>query len=120
MDRKSNLPAGLFKATWRHLLTHPLQTLLMLLGISLGVAVAVSVDIANASAERAFDLSVEAVVGRSTHYISGGPGGIPEEIYVELRKAGLDIPMAPILSQLIVSTDLGEIPLQLLCVDPFA
>jgi putative ABC transport system permease protein len=63
---------------------------------------------------------VEAVVGRSTHYISGGPGGIPEEIYVELRKAGLDIPMAPILSQLIVSPDLGEIPLQLLGVDPFA
>jgi putative ABC transport system permease protein len=120
MDRHSRMPLSLFKVAWRYLLSHPLQTVLMLLGISLGVAVAVSVDIANASAERAFDLSVEAVVGRSTHYISGGPDGIPEQLYVDLRKAGLEIPMAPILSQLIVSPDLGEIPLQLLGVDPFA
>lgn len=114
------LTVSLFKVTWRYLLGHPLQSALMLLGISLGVAVAVSVDIANASAARAFDLSVEAVVGRSTHYISSGPGGLPEEIYTELRSAGLEIPMAPIISQLIVSPDLGDIPLQLLGLDPFA
>lgn len=113
-------PNSLFRFTWRYLLRHPLQSALMLLGISLGVAVAVSVDIANASAARAFDLSVEAVVGRSTHYIAGGPSGLPEETYVELRLAGLEIPMAPILSHLTVSPDLGDIPLQLLGVDPFA
>jgi putative ABC transport system permease protein len=114
------MPPSLFKIVWRYLLGHPVQSALMLLGISLGVAVAVSVDVANASAERAFDLSVEAVVGRSTHYISGGPSGLPEETYTDLRRAGLEIPMAPILSQLIVSPDLGDIPLQLLGIDPFA
>ncbi|MEX1247573.1 MAG: FtsX-like permease family protein [Anaerolineales bacterium] len=113
-------PPSLFKVAWRYLLGHPLQTVLMLLGISLGVAVAVSVDIANASASRAFDLSVEAVTGRSTHYVSGGPSGIPEETYVALRRAGLEIPMAPILSQLISSPELGGVPLQLLGIDPFA
>lgn len=118
--RQPRIPASLFKVAWRYLLSHPLQSALMLLGISLGVAVAVSVDIANASAARAFDLSVEAVVGRSTHYISGGPGGLPEETYTVLRRAGLEIPMTPILSQLIVSPDLGNIPLQLLGIDPFA
>ena len=114
------MPASLFKFAWRYLLGHPLQSLLMLLGISLGVAVAVSVDVANASAARAFDLSVEAVVGRSTHYISAGPAGLADELYADLRRAGLEIPMAPVISQLIVSPDLGNTPLQLLGVDPFA
>ena len=118
--KSGNMPASLYKVAWRYLLSHPLQSALMLLGISLGVAVAVSVDVANASAARAFDLSVEAVVGRSTHYISIGPRGLPEEIYTDLRRAGLEIPMAPIISQLVVSPDLGNIPLQLLGVDPFA
>ncbi|MGH2583052.1 MAG: FtsX-like permease family protein [Anaerolineales bacterium] len=113
-------PRSLFRVGWRYLVGHPLQTLLMILGISLGVAVAASVDVANASAARAFDLSVEAVTGRSTHYISGGPSGIPEEIYIELRRGGLEIPMAPILSQLVTSPQLGNAPLQLLGIDPFA
>lgn len=111
---------SLIKVAWRYLFSHPLQSLLMLLGISLGVAVAVSVDIANASAARSFDLSTEAVVGRSTHYVSGGPTGIAEELYTELRSAGLNVPMAPILSQLITSPQLGGVPLQLLGIDPFA
>lgn len=114
------MPASLFKVAWSYLLAHPLQTLLMLLGISLGVAVAVSMDVANASASRAFDLSVETVVGRSTHYISGGPSGIPDHVYADLRRAGSGLPMAPILSQYVSSPELGEIPLQLLGVDPFA
>ena len=118
--KRGRLPASLFKVAWSYLLAHPLQTLLMLLGISLGVAVAVSVDVANASASRAFDLSVEAVVGRSSHYISGGPSGIPDEVYAGLRSAGLGIPMAPILSQYVSSPELGGIALQLLGVDPFA
>ncbi|MEX2144276.1 MAG: FtsX-like permease family protein [Anaerolineales bacterium] len=114
------MPASLFKVAWSYLLAHPLQTILMLLGISLGVAVAVSVDVANASASRAFDLSVEAVVGRSTHYISAGPNGIDEAVYSDLRRAGLELPIAPILSLYVSSPDLGGIALQLLGVDPFA
>lgn len=111
---------SLFKVAWRYLFSHPLQTALMLLGISLGVAVAVSVDVANASASRAFDLSVEAVAGRSTHYISGGPSGLPEQLYVDLRRSDIDIPMAPVLSQLVTSPQLGDSALQLLGIDPFA
>jgi putative ABC transport system permease protein len=114
------MPKLLFKVGWRYLIGHPLQTVLMILGISLGVAVAASVDVANASAARAFDLSVEAVTGRSTHYISAGPSGIPEGVYIELRRAGLGIPMAPILSQLVKSPELGDSPMQLLGIDPFA
>lgn len=92
----------------------------MLLGIILGVAVAVSVDVANASAERAFQLSTEAVTGRATHTISAGPSGVPESLYADLRSAGLDIPMAPILTQLVTSPELGDQPLQLMGIDPLA
>jgi putative ABC transport system permease protein len=44
----------------RTLLRHPIQFALMTLGIALGVAVMVGIDLANASAERAFDLSASA------------------------------------------------------------
>lgn len=118
--KRSAFAPSLFKVAWRYLLSHPLQSLLMLLGIALGVGVAVSVDVANASAARAFDLSTEAVVGKATHYISAAPLGIPEETYAQLRTAGLEIPMAPVLSQLVTSPQLGGAPLQLLGMDPFA
>ena len=58
---------------WRYLTRHPWQSVLMIVGITLGVAVVVAVDLANASASRAFDLSTETVAGRATHEIVGGP-----------------------------------------------
>ncbi|MCW5838910.1 MAG: ABC transporter permease [Anaerolineales bacterium] len=118
--RTTPFAPSLLKVAWRYLLTHPLQSLLMLLGIALGVGVAVSVDIANASAAQAFELSTEAVAGRASHYISAGPLGLDEQSYVDLRRAGLPYPMAPVLSQLVTSPQLGEIPLQLMGIDPFA
>ena len=62
----------------RHLARHPWQLGLSVLGIALGVAVALSIDLANESARRAFALSTEAVTGRATHQIVGGPSGVPE------------------------------------------
>ena len=53
---------------WRYMLRHPWQTILMIVGITLGVAVAVAIDLANSSASRAFDLSTEAVAGKATHH----------------------------------------------------
>ena len=74
---------------WRYLLRHPWQSVLMVVGIMLGVAVVVSIDLANESASRAFDLSVESVAGRATHEIVGGPQGLDEAIYTWLRRSGL-------------------------------
>jgi putative ABC transport system permease protein len=95
----------------------------MVLGISLGVAVAVAVDLANASATRAFDYSTDAVAGRATHQIVGGPQGLDEALYVELRSQGLAVdgtPAAPIVTDYAYSPQLGDRPFQLLGVDPFA
>ena len=69
----------------RQLRTHPWQLGLAILGIALGVAVAVSIDLANASALRAFGLATEAVSGRATHQILGGPSGLPDDLYRRLR-----------------------------------
>jgi putative ABC transport system permease protein len=113
----------LWNIGWRYLLRHPWQSALMVLGISLGVAVAVAVDLANASATRAFDYSTDSVAGQATHQIVAGPQGLDEALYVELRRQGLasdGIPAAPIVTDYVYSPQLGDRPLQLLGVDPFA
>jgi len=69
----------------RQLRSHPWQLGLAILGIALGVAVAVSIDLANGSALRAFGLATEAVSGRATHQILGGPSGLPDDLYRRLR-----------------------------------
>lgn len=105
---------------WRYLLRHPWQSALMVVGIMLGVAVMVAIDLANASASRAFDLSTEAVAGRATHQITGGPRGLDQALYTRLRRAGLGLPLAPVVSEYVYSPQLGEQPMQLLGLDPFA
>ena len=104
----NRMPVRLFlRIAWRTLARHPWQSLLMIVGITLGVAVAVAVDLANASASEAFDLSTEAVAGKATHFIAGGPLGLDEDVYVRLRRAGLNIPMAPMITGYAVSAQLG-------------
>jgi putative ABC transport system permease protein len=108
------------RVAWRYLFHHPWQGILMILGIALGVAVVVSIDLANASASRAFDLSTEAVAGKATHQVIGGPGGLDQEIYVDLKTSAVQVPLAPVIQAYVVSNELGGYPLQLLGIDPFA
>jgi len=58
-------------ASLRHLLRHPAQLALALLGLALGVATIVAVDTATASAQRAFELSLQAVNGAADYQIVG-------------------------------------------------
>jgi len=112
--------SSLTRIAYRFLFRHPWQTVLMVLGITLGVAVVVAVDLANASASRAFDLSAESVTGRATHQISGGPEGLDESLYTNLRRQGLVQAAAPVLTDYVSSPQLGDRTLQLLGIDPFA
>jgi putative ABC transport system permease protein len=75
----------LWRSSRRHFLRHPWQLGLAVLGIALGVAVVVGVDLAIASARAAFTLSTQAVTGRATHHVLGGPAGVPETVYRRLR-----------------------------------
>ncbi len=104
----------------RYISRRLLQSILFVLGVALGVAVVIAIDIANGSASRAFDLSTESVTGRATHQIVGGPGGLPTEIYRQIR---IDLGIrasAPIVTEYVRALNLGDQPLRLLGVDPIA
>jgi putative ABC transport system permease protein len=105
----------LWAASVRHLLRHPAQLTLALLGLALGVATIVAVDIAVASSGRAFELSMEAVNGATTHEISGGPGGIDERLYISLRKENPSVALAPVVEGYV---DVDDQTMQLIGVDP--
>src|SRR4030067_1761408 len=112
-----NSAKAVARVGWRYLIHHPWQGILMILGIALGVAVVVSIDLANASASRAFDLSTEAVAGKATHQIIGGPGGLDQEIYVDLKTSAIQSSLAPSIQAYLISNELGGYHLPLLGVD---
>ncbi len=75
----------LWRASLRFLMRHPLQMCLSVLGVTLGVATVVAIDLANQSAKRAFSISADAIAGKATHRIIGGPRGLPDDTYRHLR-----------------------------------
>jgi len=113
----------LWAASVRHLLHHPAQLTLALLGLSLGVATITAVDIATASSRRAFELSMAAIQGAATHQIVGGPRAIDERLYPQLRRQLLGQPgapqaaLAPIIEGYVTA---GDRTLELIGLDPFA
>jgi putative ABC transport system permease protein len=106
-----------YRASLFYLLRHPWQLGLSLLGISVGVAVIVAVDIANASARKAFLMSMDTITGQATHQVIGGPRGVREDIYRSLRVEHGITAIAPIVEGTIF---LGDARLALLGVDLFA
>ena len=104
----------------RYLRRHPWQLTLAVLGIALGVAVAVSIDLANESARRAFALATEAVTGRATHQIVGGPSGLADELYRALRVDLGARAAAPVLTGDVAASDFPGRAFTVLGVDPFA
>jgi putative ABC transport system permease protein len=109
----------LVRAGLRHLRRHLWQSGLSIVGIALGVAVVVSIDLANASARRAFVLAAEAVTGRATHHVVGGPAGLDERVFPRLvREAGIG-PAAPVVEAWVGVVGAPGRSLDLLGVDPF-
>lgn len=110
------------RSSLRHLVRHPWQFGLAVLGVALGVAVIVSIDLANSSATRAFTLSSEAVTGRATHQVTGGPEGLPDSAFRRLVLE-TDIPAAPVVEGYVFVPRKEGKPgrmLHLLGVDPFS
>jgi putative ABC transport system permease protein len=108
----------LLKTSLRHLLKHPWQVGLAILGVALGVAVVVSIDLTNSSAQRAFALSTETIAGRATHQIVGGPNGLDEAVYRKLR---LDLGVrqsAPLVEGYAAAPDHPGLTLHIIGLDP--
>jgi len=110
------MPA-LYRASLGYLLSHPWQLFLAILGISIGVAVMVAVDLANESSRKAFVASMETLNGEASHQVIGGPGGIDESVYAELRVNHGIRDIAPIVSGFI---RIDGTTMQLLGIDLFA
>lgn len=110
----------LWRTAWRRLSRRPLQSVLFILGVALGVAMMVSIDLASESANRAFELSTSAVTGKATHRLVGGPSGLDEAIYRRLRVEEGFAPAAPVVEGYVLAPQLGDLPVRLVGVDPFA
>jgi putative ABC transport system permease protein len=107
----------LYVASLGFLRRHPWQLALALLGICIGVAVMVAVDLANESSRKAFTQSMDALNGQATHHIVGGPGGLNERVYTDLRVQHGVRAIAPIVTGYVT---IGNEVVQLLGVDVFA
>ena len=110
----------LVRSSLRHLGRHPWLTGLSLLGIALGVAVVVSIDLASGSALRAFEQSTATVAGRATHQLVGGPLGLPDALFRELRlRPGAPL-AAPVVEGHVRTLGGNRRTLTVLGVDPFS
>ena len=110
----------LIKTGLRDSLRRPWLTALLVLSVAIGVAVVVAIDMANESASRAFNLSTEAVVGRATHEIVGGPAGIDDTVYRDLRVTYAYRLSAPIVEGYAGAQEMGGQSIHVLGVDPLA
>lgn len=104
-------------ASSRHLLRHPVQLGLAVLGLALGVATIAAIALVVASARRGFELSLDAVNGAATHQVVAGAQGIPETHYVELRESAFGAELAPVVDG--YATIAGR-SVRILGIDPFA
>jgi putative ABC transport system permease protein len=106
-----------YRASFSYLLRHPWQLALAVLGISVGVAVIVAVDLANASARKAFLMSMDTLTGDATHQVIGGPSGISENVYSKLRTEHGITAIAPVVEG---TVKIDDATLSVLGVDLFA
>ncbi len=111
---------ALIRAGLRDLTRRPLQSGLVVLSLALGVAVVIAIDLANASAQRGFELSSQSVAGAATHRIVGGPAGVPEQLYPELRRRFGVRAAAPIVEGIVALPALDQRPIRVIGVDLFA
>lgn len=98
---------------------YPLQTLLLVIGISLGVAVVIAIDMANASVGRSFTFSTEGLTGRATHRIIGHRGNIDQAIYTRLRVELGFRKCAPVVTGYAMVPEMDGRWMRILGVDPF-
>jgi putative ABC transport system permease protein len=111
----------LWRLTLRRIRKNALQYLLFVVGVALGVAMMVSIDLANGSAQRAFELSTDAITGHTTHRIVAiSPIGIDETVYSKLRREIGSATAAPIVEGYVSAKQLGSQPLRLVGIDLFA
>ncbi len=107
-------------AVLRHLLRHPGQLILAVLGVALGVGVVVALDLAIESSRAAFKASSETVAGRATHVILGGPDELADSTFAAVRLAAGVRASAPVVEGRLTSPSVPGRSIRVLGVDPLS
>ena len=96
----------LLKSSFRYLRKHYIQSLLAIIGISLGIAICISIDLAITSSQKAFQLSSERISGKATHHLVPIDGeNLNEDIYRRLKVDYGIQELAPIIEAYIEAID---------------
>ncbi len=111
---------SLFKISFNHYLKHKIQTVLLVLGISLGVAVIVAIDIANINARKSFDKSLRSISGKTTHNIYSSTAGLSEDVYFSLRKILGYKNIIPIIEEPVYLKQFPAQQFKIVGIDPFS
>ncbi len=99
---------------------HPLQSLLIIIGIAMGVAMVLAIDIANSTISQSFKLSTESLTGKTTHQIVGTQTGFSQTVFKDLRVKTGYRNNAPIVEGFVQVKELDMRTLKLLGIDPFS
>lgn len=100
--------------------SHPLQSFLIIIGITLGVAVIVAIDIANVSISRSFQYSTDSLTGQATHQIVGARAGFDQEVFTTIRVVLGNHRNTPVIEGFVQVEELGMETLKLMGVDPLS
>ncbi len=111
---------SIYLASFRHIKNHPWLIILSLVGIALGVAVVVAIDLANSSALKAFEQANEIVTGKTTHRMVGGPTGLSEKHYLDLRLKQKVQRSTPVIEGYGVAKDYPGYSFKLMGIDSFS
>jgi len=110
----------LLKISFNHYKKHIVQSLLLLMGITLGVAVIVAIDIANNKARSSFNKSIEKLNSGITHSIYSGYGDLNDDVYFAVRK-NLDFQNAyPVLERVVRLNRYQNKIFKVVGIDPFS
>jgi len=109
-----------WQASWRHLLLHPWQLGLLILGIALGVAVVVAVDLATNSATLAFNDAAKTFSSTTTHQIIDPDKKLDEHVYLKLKREHPQLSLAPIVQGYLSSPEYPGRRFHIIGIDPFS
>ncbi len=107
------------KSGLRYYQKNLLQLFLSILGIAMGVAVVVAIDLANSSAIRGFDISMETISGKANYQIRGNEF-VDDSLLGYIRHSFPYIKTAPILEKYIKLNVNKPITITFLGLDPFS
>jgi putative ABC transport system permease protein len=114
------VPNLVFKAFSRHLLQHPWQLALALLGITAGVAVIVAIRLTQHSAIDAFDAATRTTTGPATHRLVGSPGVVAHDEIPLLDARFPGLRRTPVIRATLKLPEHGDRRITLLGIDPIS